>query len=143
MGRSVSTPHDAYLVTFCDWFTDSNYEDEDGEVRYREPDHMDWECYTDSVTEYAKQLWPSLRETRERWLGREDRVYLENDLVYFGISEYCGVAAIWMVPKKHNEHLAVRWCDQISRKFNKSFGNLVKLGVVSNGKTVYKRFACE
>ena len=137
MGRSVSTPANAYLVAFCDWF---NPEDEDGNPEERYPEHYDWEDYVDGITEYAKELWPSLSSCGDRvWLGREDRALLENNLVYFGASEYCGLAAIWVAPKEGKEDLARGWCDQISAKFDKAFASLQKLGSMSNGEGVYQR----
>jgi hypothetical protein len=138
MGRSVSTPANAYLVAYCDWF---NPTDEEGNPENREPENYDWDDYVEGVVEYAKELWPSLSSCGDRvWLGREDRALLENNLVYLGVSEYCGLAAVWVVPKDGDyEHLATRWCNQISAKFDKAFASLRKLGTMSNGEGVYQR----
>lgn len=139
MGRSVSTPNNAYLVAFCDWYN-PDPEDEDGTPTNREPEDYDWEDYLDGVTSYATELWPSLSSCGNRkWLGREDRALLENHLVYLGVSEYCGLSAIWVVPKDGKPELAEHWCDQIRGKFQKAFGNLRKLGHMSNGEGVYER----
>ena len=40
-------------------------------------------------------LRPSLYEA-DGWAGREDRILLQNGHVEIGVSEYCGLAAIWM-----------------------------------------------
>lgn len=136
MGRSVSTPSTAYLIAYCDWFQPT---DEDGNPENREPENWDWEYYIDDVVDYAKELWPSLTTT-DGWMGREDRIYLENNLVYLGVSEYCGLAAVWVAPKENaNENLAINWCNRISVKFDKAFASLQKLGSMSNGEGVYQR----
>jgi hypothetical protein len=140
MGRSVSTPRNAVLVAFDDWF-DGEYEDEDtGETKYREAEHWDWEEYLYCLTERVKELWPSF-EPCDNWLDREDRAIMENSLAYFGVSEYCGLAAIWMVPKDHDEvfNLAEPWLTRASKKFHANFGSLYKLGTMSNGEGVYQR----
>ena len=82
MGRSVSYPRGA-LVAF------SHIEDE--------MDYLDWQDMLDNVRDHAMSLWPSLYEA-DHWRGREDHVIAANSLVEFGISEYCGLVAYWLVP---------------------------------------------
>ena len=140
MGRSVSTPRNAVLVAFDDWF-DGEYEDEDtGETKYREAEHWDWDDYKECLTERVKELWPSF-EPCKKWLGNEDLAIMENSLAYFGVSEYCGLASIWMVPKDDDSvvNLAEPWLTRASKKFNANFGSLYKLGTMSNGEGVYQR----
>ena len=140
MGRSVSTPSNAYLIAYCDWFDGEDTDEDTGETIFREPESWDWDDYVEGITDYAKELWPSLTSCGDRkWLGREDRALLENGHVYFGVSEYCGLAAVWMVPKEDHEHLAIRWCDQISANFSKAFATHRRLGGMSDGTSVYQR----
>lgn len=154
MGRSVSTPHNATVVTYKPIEVDP-YEDtdEDGETVTVEPTELDFQDAFDSMVEdlqeYAPTLWPSLRKCDE-WLGREDHALLENDLCYIGISEYCGLIAYWIVPKsehragysdQHVDNLCARWVSQIADKFVKTFGAYHKVGTFSNGESVYERNA--
>lgn len=140
MGRSVSTPRNAVLVAFDDWFDGEYEDDETGETRYRNPEDFDWDDYKYGLIERAQELWPSLKPC-ERWVGREDLAILENNLAYFGVSEYCGLAAVWMVPKDHDDvvNLSTNWCNRARAKFDASFGSLYKLGTMSNGEGVYQR----
>jgi hypothetical protein len=140
MGRSVSTPHNAALVAFVDWFDGTYTDEETGEEIQRQPESYDWDDYMDCTRDHAKSLWPSFEDT-DRWLGREDRVLLENRLAYFGVSEYCGLAAIWIVPKDHGGYpeLANSWVSQISTKFHANFGELRKVGTASNGEAFFER----
>ena len=63
----------------------------------------------------------------------------------FGISEYCGCIAYWVV-LRHDIHpgqegLAQRWVDQIAVGFKKRFATLVRLDVFSNGEAIFERTA--
>ena len=150
MGRSVSYPHNAQVVTYRTLEVEP-YEDEDenGETITREPCDEDYQWAFDSMVEdlqeYAPTLWPSLRKC-DKWLDREDHALLENDLCYMGISEYCGLVATWIVPKddyrsgysdQHVDNLCARWITQITPKFEKTFGQYVKVATASNGESFY------
>ena len=93
----------------------------------------------EDLQNYAPILWPSLR-TCDKWLGREDLAVLENDLVYIGLSEYCGLVCYWIVPKD-NERRAFgeQWALSIKDKFLNTFGNCLKVGTFSNGESIYHR----
>ena len=129
MGRSVSYPTDATTVLF---------------VREEDPDDVFFfedalEDFKSLMTEYFK----SLGET-DVWVGREDHAVLENTLAYFGISEYCGVISLWVLPKERFINLSVNWTNQIADKFKKavksSFGEVyVKVGRFSDGTSVYEK----
>lgn len=157
MGRSVSYPHNATVVTYKPIEVEP-YEDEneDGETVTVEPSELDYQWAFDSMVEdlqeYAPTLWPSLRKC-DKWLDREDHALLENDLCYMGISEYCGLVALWIVPKtdEYNAswygdsiaraNLCDRWVDQIKDKFVKTFGAYHKVATASNGEAFYQRNA--
>lgn len=129
MARSVSYPRGA-LVAF-------SYLDE-------EMDYFDFQDFLESEREYVSSLWPSLHAA-DHWRGHEDHVLAANSLVEFGISEYCGLVAYWLVPREDLEPsleaFAQRWIDQVSPRFLKTFGTLRKLGTFSNGEAVFERIA--
>ncbi len=143
MGRSVSSPHNASAVAY----QTIEVRDEDDKLVEMPDEHdLQWafESLVEDLQEYAPTLWPSLRKCDE-WLGREDHALLENDLAYMGISEYCGLVAVWIVPRtdrygyESTANLCEAWCAQIEAKFLKTFGTLRKLGTMSNGESVFKR----
>ncbi len=111
----------------------------------------DWDYYVDDFRSMMKRAFPSLNDCDE-WVGREDHALLENRHCYIGVSEYCGLVSMWVVPKdadwreEHVANLRDRWISQIERKFydtaNQCFGTaLRKLGSFSNGEGVYERIA--
>jgi len=129
MGRSVSTPPNCEAVAY----QHMDFEDE-----------IDWEMFVEDIRFIATSLWPSLDETDE-WVGREDHALLENQHCYIGVSEYCGLIAIWLQVKEdmNNDHpeLSRHWCGQISKRFVETFGELRKVGTFSNGEAVFERIA--
>lgn len=128
MGRSVSRPSNAVCVAYTDF---------DG-------DEFDWENFEWQFVYNCKQLYPSLEEVENTWIGREDRVLLENQHAQIGMSEYMGCVAFWIVPQydeyypAHNG-LHEQWCYQIAPKFECTFGTMVRVGGFSDGTSVYRR----
>jgi hypothetical protein len=134
MARSVSIPRGAQEVAYQD------VSEHDGET-------FAW--FLDDLRERARSFWPSFRSC-DTWLEREDHAVLENDLCYLGVSEYCGLASIWLVPKADSHRgsfrgeaylhpLAVRWIARIAPTFHKAFGHYRKIGTFSNGESVFER----
>ena len=136
MGRGISCPVDTLWEAFRligeqteddDWYEDLCYDYEIG----------------------AKEIFPSLSDVRNKWVGREDKVLLENDLIYFGVSVYGGMSAIWIVAKcDHHPYtpestrpLAEHLVRQCSEKLNHRFGQYCLEGVMSNGEQVFR--CCE
>jgi len=117
MGRSVSTPSAATLVTY-------SAQDED----------FDGQDVIDDYTDHLRYLFPSITAC-SKWIGREDHMVGENGHATFGISEYCGLVAYWAVPKTN---IGANWLRRIEPKFVKAFGQYVKLGSMSNGEGVYE-----
>ncbi len=126
--------------------------DEDDKV-VEQPDEFEWQWAFESImedlTEYAPTLWPSLNKC-DVWVGDEDHAVLENDLAYIGISEYCGLVAVWVLPKTGEYensgwgddpriNLCDRWCTQITDKFLKTFSQFNSYGRMSNGEEVFRR----
>ncbi len=148
MGRSVSTPYDAEVTVFLYPELESFDENE----KYDEYlSQLNWQDFTIDLEEVLKTKYKSLTKCDE-WLGREDHAFLENELVYVGLSEYCGVVAVWIVPKdgefytsrSEKANLAVNFCKQIEKGFEKLLGDtfgtrLNRVGRFSNGEAVYKR----
>lgn len=127
MGRSVSYPSNTTALAF---------------------DHVDWDDYgdvDDAIDDFrraVKHLWPSAR-TADDWLGREDHVLAINGHAQFGMSEYGGIVAYWMVPRDDGygtvSPLARAWCERAAPKFEEVFGSLNMVGRFSNGGAVYAR----
>lgn len=128
MGRSVSYPSGTALLAFDHIEIDN---DDDG-----------YWSYTDFIIDVcatASDLWPSMEES-PGWAGREDRILLRNSLAEFGISEYCGLVAIWMRPRDDaDENLALGWLNRIAPTFDKNFGSLELIGRASNGEAFFKK----
>ena len=129
MARSVSTPSNTVYTEYCSFDGDSD----------------DFEFYRDDLQSALCRAFPSVSKCNE-WVGREDRAIAENSFAYFGVSEYCGLVAIWCAAKEPGyyenagfEGLRDRWLNQIAGKFSKatrgSFGQaLVQTGRFSNGE---------
>lgn len=118
-----------------------------------EPDaQFEWECFTDNIEEILKQRIPSidiLDSKHSRWDGRETRIFAENKLAEFGISEYCGLVSISVRVIEDDyswkyEALAKRWIEKawpgIQDAIAEAFPTAVlkKLGSFSNGEGVYE-----
>lgn len=134
MGRSVSYAMGSEIVVYLD---------------FKEP--YEWDDFVDSLYEILTDKYKSLTKCDE-WVGREDHAILENELIHIGISEYCGLVSLWVVPKSgdfytvntEKFYLARNYCNQIE----KGFRNLIlqhfprcvytRLGTFSNGESVYR-----
>ncbi len=134
MARTVSTPRDAQEIAYQD-VTEHDY------------DSFQW--WLDDIAEQVRTLWPSFSKC-DKWLGREDHAILENDLCYLGVSEYGGLASIWLVPKEYPNTgnfsgevyilpLAANFINRIAPKFHQAFGQYRKIGTFSSGEAIYKR----
>lgn len=143
MGRSVSTPSGAIAVCYRDVSSFGYDIDDEGNVLYDNYDWAiaedSWDWFLDGITTDASNRWGSFYKSDE-WVGREDRAILENTYAYIGVSEYCGLAAVWLLPK-YDEPLAESWCARIAKNFNKMFGEYAKVGTFSNGESVYEKIA--
>jgi hypothetical protein len=134
MARSVSIPCNATEIAYQD---------------VSEHDRETFQWFLDDIRDHARSLWPSLRDC-DTWLGREDHAILENDLCYLGVSEYLGLASVWLVPKDYPDSgyvgghayiypLAVNWISRIAPTFHRAFGQYRRIGTFSNGESVYER----
>ena len=124
MGRSVSVPTNAHTVCYRDVTTFEF--------------HEDWYEFVDDIRREARQRWPSMTAC-DVWLDREDHAILENTHAYIGVSEYCGIASVWLVSK--GEALADAWCDKICNKFRELFKEYELIAVASNGEALFDRVA--
>lgn len=132
MGRSVSYPSNALIVTF-------------NTVQYSEAEEYEieagWNNLIEDFVNSCEECWPSLNLDM-KWLGDEDQAWLSNRLVRIGVSEYCGMLAYWVVPNERNPEcltLAKRWAKQIEEIFFCHFGGYEKVGSMSNGGSVYRK----
>lgn len=122
MGRGVSFPVNCVAVSAV-WLNDVGVDDS-----------FDFSEWCVDIKETAMSKWKSLTEC-DKWVGREDHAILENDFCYIGVSEYCGVAAIWLqskAPELESQYysdsaskvnLARNWCNQIETSFYNTFGH--------------------
>lgn len=183
MGRSVSMPSNCTEVCFgylyehryeclaCsgrfDEYRDKpvSYDDGHSEATAKacphcgadedETQEIDQQWEFDSIVEsfdIFTEAFPSLSKC-DSWLDREDHALLENRYCHIGISEYCGVVAVWLVRKDGPwygspgwEALRDRWLDSVQPRFEKLAnsilpGAMVKLGTFSNGEAVFQRLS--
>tara|TARA_Y100001934_G_C11910819_1_gene566566 strand:+ start:15 stop:401 length:387 start_codon:yes stop_codon:yes gene_type:complete len=128
MARSVSTPSGRTAVCYQDA---SHIEDS-----------YDYDDYKRNIMDKAQDLFPSM-DRCNKWIGREDLAILENKLAYIGISEYCGLVAIWLLPKDDMEYagLAERWCEKAVPKFDSAFSEYRRIGTASNGESFFEKVA--
>lgn len=126
MGRSVYVPSGAAIVAYIDV---SDYEE-------------DFNDLIDNIAYELKAKYPSLDDD-DGYLGREGSVLLSNKLVKVGTSEYCGLAAIFVIPEEGN-NLALNFARKIEAGFKKVVRDVAgplyaKVGSFSNGESVYEK----
>lgn len=142
MGRSVSYPSNA-IVTFKD-VSHHGYEcDENGEHSEEHDEFLgqiDWDDFIYMLKEQAIELWPTL-EAADAWIGNENHILASNQFAHFGVSEYCGLASVWIAPNDDCEQpeLAKHWMAQVEAKFMETFGEYKKVATFSNGEGVYEK----
>lgn len=150
MGRSVSVPLNAVGVFYKAWT--QGHEDEETGEPIADDDFDYWESewdylvHDDFVGNVLTDLFPSV-EPADYWIGTEDHVVAENQLAAFGVSEYCGLAAFWVVVKDNSNWdlpswtgLAAAWIDKAWPKVEAMYpSRLGLMGRFSNGGAVYKR----
>ena len=127
MGRSVSVPRNAAYAAY--------------QALSDECDGDDFSWLVDDLRSVLKSAFPSVSES-DRWAGREDRVIACNRHADFGISEYCGLVSVWVIPNEDSP-LASAWVDKVEVKFRAAvagcFGqDLRKQGVFSNGEAIFQ-----
>jgi hypothetical protein len=126
-------------------------EHEDGTSKQGEYAYQD--AFDDTLEDFKSEVLRVFESAHEddSWLDREDHALAANRFVWFGISEYCGVVALWMAPKEAPydspaswEALRDNWMRQAWPKFKKLANScvpepMVRLGTMSNGESVYQR----
>ncbi|WP_176598788.1 hypothetical protein [Sphingobium sp. 15-1] len=145
MGRSVSYPSGAH-VAYAQW--DAGWIADDDDPASGHVDELvaqdDWQFIVEDFREQILVHYPSAW-IANGWIGREDRTVAMNRYATFGISEYCGCIAYWVVLREDidadHQGLAERWFDRIAAKFEQRFATLVRLGTFSNGEAIYRRIA--
>lgn len=120
MGRSVSIPMDAKFKIFTTIDSEEDYESLINDI------------ISDLTLAYSS-LWDS-----KKWLGAEDRVLMENRIASIGISEYCGVVAIWGVPKSDYYDLGTKWLEWVEVFLRTNYETMKRRGFMSNGAGVYE-----
>lgn len=148
MGRSVSYPSGSH-VAYSQWDAGWVHEDYDTGEELAEPhfDELlaqdDWDYLVDDFKEQVKKRYPSVWEIAPKWIDREDCAFLANNYCYFGMSEYCGVIAYWVVPRGDldwaEEGRALHWFNQIEAGWSKLFSTMHRVGGFSDGTSVYQK----
>jgi hypothetical protein len=149
MGRSVSYPSNALIVTFNTmrhYYGAEEYDVELGaatEIGEEIENPNTWDDLVEGFVNACEECWPSLN-LDIKWLDSEDQALLSNRLVRIGVSEYCGMIAYWVVPNEQNPEcftLAKGWAKQIEEIFVRNFGGYEKVGSMSNGEGVYQKIS--
>lgn len=149
MSRSVSYAPGSVEICFRD-VSEFGYRDENDETTDKYDEFLgevEWDYFVEDIIATATEQWPSLLPAECHWLGNEYRVLVKNSHCYIGVSEYCGLASIWLVPRTEGSDwssedtsgLALNWCSKIGPKFKELFGELEKVGTFSNGEAVYRK----
>lgn len=127
MGRSVSRPSDCHTVVY------KALEDHD----------FAYDDLVEDIQNYLPTKYKSLSPVKNMWLGREDRVLLENAFCYIGISEYMGLCAIWLKEKEDanikNKNLSSKFLNYVGDFLENTYGEYRKLATFSNGEAVFER----
>ena len=109
-----------------------------------------WAFATEMLQGRLAERFKSVGED-DGWLGQEDRVLSSNRYASFGVSEYCGMAAVWCVPKDLDYRdesrlggLQAGWLSSIEKGFFKAVGGVFgesvsKVGTFSDGTSIYQR----
>lgn len=135
MGRSVSYANNSVHVEYATFECEDEFDASD-----------DFRWSLDDFAEQICKAFPSA-STCDEWVGREDHAVAENSFAYFGVSEYCGLVSMWVLPKDDDyatsTGLRDRWIDQIEAKFSKVCGtcfgqSLKSVGRFSNGEQMFR-----
>ncbi|WP_339688360.1 hypothetical protein [uncultured Parasphingorhabdus sp.] len=135
MGRSVSYPTGAITAYQFIEAGDDHWD-------------LEYEAIVENIIHQAKQAFPSLN-LYNGWRGREDRILLRNAFADFGISVYCGLAAIWITARDDNRYWdkdsiaplkgrTDQWLSQIEARFLVMFSHYRCIGRFSNGEAIYE-----
>lgn len=129
MSRGVSTPRGAIAVVYTTFepTTDDDSPDE-------------WDCFLENIEEDISKRFPSFFQF-EHWVSNEDHALLRNDKLEIGVSEYCGVVAIWALPCNvmlDQDSLKWRRLRDYALRILSPFARMRKVGTFSNGESVYE-----
>ncbi len=128
MARSVSVPGDAVKVAYASFeCSDDGYDCSE-----------EFSDCIESLRAVLGEKYPSLEEV-SRWVGNELRVVLKGPMGAVGVSEYCGLVAVWAVPNP-GAPLGAAWCGRLDLDAAAAcFGpTLRKVGTASNGEAFFK-----
>lgn len=110
---------------------------------------FEFEQLVESLQDMLPERFKSLT-TCDEWIDREDHALLENRYCHIGISEYCGLIAVWIAAKDGPwygdagwEALRDNWLSQVRQSFrteaSKLFADpLIKQGTFSNGEAIFQ-----
>lgn len=127
MSRSVSVPRDASVVAYT-------------QAPYDESPDVAADLYGEYVADLQRSIttrYPSMRP-HNTWHGSENRVVARNDFAMAGVSEYCGLVAVWMVAEcEEYPELAHDWLRRVGPGFEARYGSMRPVGTASNGEQFF------
>lgn len=138
MGRSVDYLSNALKVYYLSY--EQYFENEDGQEIF---DDYAFEVLFDNIKHEIKAKYKSFVVT-DNFDGREVKIFLRNNIVEIGISEYCGLVSI-SIRNVNDEKigLARNFINKIDKGIldilKQNGETLTKVGTFSNGEGVYER----
>ena len=123
MGRGVSYPTNATVIEYVDIsdIVEQEYFDD----------------FIDNIIYDLMDKMPSLYRS-DKWIGNENHIILENDFAQIGISTYCDMMTLWVVPKGYYPNLEDKWICRITPNIE-YYATHYRIGTMSNGVSVFKK----
>lgn len=154
MGRSVLTATNATTTLYFDASLDPD--DYDGFAEADLAAQWAWDDFVGNLTSTVPAYFPSMGP-EDTWENQEIHYILGNDLCKIGVSEYCGIVSVSIVPKNQCEYcwrpcdcdplhnLATAWTAKNAAKIaqviidHTGWECYSKAGTFSDGTSVYTK----
>jgi sarcosine oxidase delta subunit len=136
MGRPIFLPANCAAACFCDISNFGRQVDEQGKYTDEfcsDQAYDDWLFFMDDVRERVAEHWDVFTKT-DRWLNHEDRVVMEAPSAVVGISQYAGVASVWLKSTREDDELAPAMADT----FTQLFQELIPIAQADNGEVFFE-----
>ena len=152
MGRSVSVLSDARHVTYFEYPTFTEPDEDEGQDGEEREEPMEWEWVVDDLTNSISEAKLEFDAVKKKWDGNEVSILFENEFAQIGFSEYCGLCsfAIRVNEEPFNYLLddeiadalknSEDWIDEHWGTICKAIGykQLTRVGGFSDGTSVYE-----
>ena len=132
--------HPEEIVSVTRWITWEHWNNDTEEFETSDCDQFCWhqddmEALIESIQEDALYLFPSFDKT-DSWEHREINIVAQNTFAKLGVSEYCGMLHIALIPVTDSDNwihtseqlynLGSHWIKQVSQKFLDNYSNYFK-----------------